>query len=114
MTDLVYSGLWEYIKSRVLGVQRVKLSMLRLLLALRKDSDKVLISVYSDNLIFTTSTSGSFVSSKCVNEFSWLKVLLLIHACVLSGIVQAHGSSLQNTKKNREKKRKHFMYSEKC
>ena len=24
MTDLVYSGLWEYIKDRVLGVQRVK------------------------------------------------------------------------------------------
>ena len=24
VTDLVYSGLWEYIKGRVLGVQRVK------------------------------------------------------------------------------------------
>ena len=57
--------------------------MLRLLLALRKDSDKVLISVYSDNLIFATSTYGSSVSSKCVNEFSWLKVVLLIKVCVL-------------------------------
>ena len=29
VTDLVYSGLWEYIKGRVLGVQRVRTCILK-------------------------------------------------------------------------------------
>ena len=65
VTDLVYSGLWEYIKGRVLGVQRDKHQMIRDMQHLK------------DLLKEKREELPQYESDACINQFRYrlLKVI---------------------------------------